>query len=291
MAPDFDRNERFRNLVERDEILVLPGCYDALTAKLVAKTDFDAAYVSGAGVSNTKLGIADMGYVTLTEMRQRLEYIADAVDIPLLSDADTGYGNPLHVRRTVQAYEDEGVSALHLEDQSFPKKCGHFDDKSVVPLEEFLPKIRAAVEARRDPNFTVIARTDVRAVDGVDAAIERGNAFAEAGADVVFPEAPQSREEMERFCEEIDAPVMANMVEYGKTPLLPAAELDELGYDLVIFPNSLMRTGMLAMKETAEHLRETGTTADIESKIASFDLRNALTDKDEVEALSEKYAR
>ncbi len=281
--------EAFRDLVERDEIAVLPGSYDALSAKIVQKSGFDAVYVSGAGVSNTKLGIADVGLTTLTEMRERLEYICDAVDVPVMADADTGYGNALHVRRTIEAYEKEGVAALHIEDQEFPKKCGHFEGKQLIPTEEMETKIRAATDAREDPAFTIVARTDARAVDGVDAAIERANRFADAGADMIFPEAPQNDEEMERFCTEIDAPVMANMVEYGKTPMRTADELEALGYDLVIFPNSLMRAGMVAMKETAEHIREAGQTGDILEDIASFDLRNDLTDYDRVKELERRY--
>lgn len=281
--------DAFRDLVERPEIAVLPGSYDALSAKIVQKSGFDAVYVSGAGVSNTKLAIADVGLTTLTEMRDRLQYICDAVDVPVMADADTGYGNALHVRRTIEAYESEGVAALHLEDQEFPKKCGHFEGKRLIPTEEMVRKIEAALDARDDPSFTVVARTDARAVDGVEAAIERANRYAEAGADVIFPEAPQSDEEMARFCAEIDAPVMANMVEYGKTPMRTAEELEALGYDLVIFPNSLMRAGMVAMKETAEHIREAGTTGDVLDDIASFDLRNELTDYDRVKALERRY--
>lgn len=284
------RNQRLRELIEDDDIAILPGAYDALSAKIVEKTGFDAVYLSGAGVSNTRLGIADTGFVTQTEMRRQIEYVTDAVDVPVFSDADEGYGNALHVRRTVQAYEREGASALHIEDQEFPKKCGHFEDKSLIPTEEMLRKVEAAVDAREDPNFTITARTDARAVEGIDAAIERANAYADAGADLIFPEAPQNESEMRTFCEEIDAPVMANMVEYGKTPMLTTEELEEIGFDLVIFPNSLLRAAMVTMVETAEHIDEAGTTGDILDQIASFDLRNELTDYDRVKDLEEKYS-
>lgn len=283
-------NESFRELIEREEIAVVPGCYDALSAKIIEKAGFEAAYLSGAGVSNTRLGIADTGFVTQTEMRRQIEYVTDALSIPLFSDADEGYGNPLHVRRTVQAYEREGASALHIEDQTFPKKCGHFEGKELLPTGEMVRKVEAAVEARSDPAFTIVARTDARAVEGIDAAIDRANAYVEAGADLIFPEAPQNREEMERFCEGIDAPTMANMVEYGKTPMLPADELEAIGFDLVIFPNSLLRAGMVSMVEVADHIAETGTTGDILDDIASFDLRNELTDYEWVTELEERYA-
>jgi methylisocitrate lyase len=186
-----DRNRRLRDLIEADDIAVLPGAYDALSAKVIEKAGFDAVYLSGAGVSNTRLGIADTGFVTQTEMRRQIEYVTDAIDLPLFSDADEGYGNALHVRRTVRAYEREGASGLHLEDQEFPKKCGHFEDKSLIPTEEMLRKVEAAVDARSDPDFTIAARTDARAVEGLDAAIERANAYADAGADLIFPEAPE----------------------------------------------------------------------------------------------------
>lgn len=283
-------NKRFSDLIASDDITVVPGCYDALSAKIIEKVGFDAAYLSGAGVSNTKLGIADTGFVTQTEMRRRIEYVTDAISIPLFSDADEGYGNPLHVRRTVQAYEREGASALHVEDQTFPKKCGHFEDKELLPAEEMIQKLEAALQAREDPAFTIVARTDARAVEGIDAAIDRANAYADVGADLIFPEAPQNREEMERFCEEIDAPVMANMVEYGKTPMVPAEELERIGFDLVLFPNSLVRAAMVTMVDVAEHIDDTGTTGDILDQIASFDLRNELTDYERVKELEERYS-
>jgi len=290
MTESHGRHRHLRESIESDEIAVLPGCYDALSAKVVEKAGFDAVYLSGAGVSNTKLGIADTGFTTQTEMREQIEYVTDAVDVPLFSDADEGYGNALHVRRTVRAYEKAGASALHLEDQSFPKKCGHFEGKELIDATEMVRKVEAAVDARRDDDFVVCARTDARAVEGVEAAIERANAYADAGADLIFPEAPQDESEMRRFADEIDAPVMANMVEYGKTPMLPADRIEELGFALVIFPNSLMRASMVTMVEMADHIRETGTTGDVLDDIASFELRNDLTDYDRVKALEERYS-
>lgn len=285
-----DRNAAFAALIEREEIAVVPGCYDALSGKILEKAGFDAVYLSGAGVSNTTLGIADTGLVTQTDMRRQVEYLTDAVTVPVFSDADEGYGNPLHVRRTVQAYEREGASGLHIEDQSFPKRCGHFEDKSLIGAGEMERKIEAAIDARTDPQFVVVARTDARAVEGMDAAIKRANRYVDAGADMIFPEAPRTEAEMRRFCDEIDGPVMANMVEYGKTPPKTASELEAIGFDLVIFPNSLLRAAMQTMVETAAHIREAGTTGDILDRIASFDVRNDLTDKDQVDALERRYS-
>jgi methylisocitrate lyase len=279
-----------RALFERDGIAVLPGCYDALSAKVVERAGFDAVYLSGAGVSNTKLGIADTGLVTRTEMSRRLEYVADAVSVPVFSDADEGYGNPVHVRRTVQEYERAGAAGLHIEDQAFPKRCGHFEGKELIDADEMVQKVRAAVDAREDDAFVVVARTDARAVEGVEAAVERANRYAAAGADAVFPEAPRDEAEMRRFCEEIDAPVMANMVEDGQTPLSDAETLEAIGFDLVIFPNSLLRAAMRTMVDTADHIRTAGTTADVLDDIADFELRNELTDKAHVDALEQQYA-
>ncbi len=285
-----DRHARLRELIKDDAIAVLPGSYDALSAKIVEKSGFQAVYLSGAGVSNTKLGIADTGFVTLPEMRDHIQYLAEAVELPIFADADEGYGNALHVRRTVRAYERAGASALHIEDQQFPKKCGHFEDKALIPTDEMVRKVEAAVGARRSDDFVVTARTDARAVEGIDAAIERANAYAAAGADLIFPEAPQDESEMREFCAEIDAPVMANMVEYGKTPMCTTEELESFGFDLVIFPNSLLRAAMVTMVEVAEHIEEAGTTGDILDRIASFELRNELTDYERVKELEEQYA-
>lgn len=282
--------EDLSNLIARDEIAVLPGSFNALSANIVEKAGFDAVYLSGAGVSNARLGIADVGLTTQTEMADQIEYVAQSVDIPILSDADTGYGNPVNVRRTVQLYEQAGAAGLHIEDQDFPKQCGHFDDKSIVEPEEVVQKIKSAIDARDDPNFVVVARTDARESLGIDEAIRRSNMYADAGADMIFPEAPLDTDEMRRYANEIDAPIMANMVEYGKTPLLSAAELEEIGYDLVIFPNSLLRAAMVAMVDTAEHIEETGDTSGIIDDIASFDLRNELTDFQFVKDIEAKYA-
>lgn len=284
-----DRHDAFRTLIDRDEIALVPGCFDALSGKVLEKAGFDAAYLSGAGVSNTKLGIADTGLVTQTEMRRRIEYLTDAVSVPVFADADEGYGNPLHVRRTVQAYEREGASGLHIEDQSFPKRCGHFENKELIGATEMTRKVDAAVEAREDPRFVIIARTDARAVEGMSAAIDRANQYLAAGADLIFPEAPQDEAEMQRFCDEIDGPVMANMVEYGKTPMKSASELEAIGFDLVIFPNSVLRAAMQTMVDTAAHIKEHGRTDDILDQIASFELRNEITDKDHVDELNRRY--
>lgn len=282
--------ETFQQLVADNDILVVPGCYDALSAKIIEKNEFDAAYVSGAGVSNTMLGLADLGLATYTEMAEQIRQISEATSIPVLADADTGYGNPLNVRRTVHGFEHAGAAGLQIEDQMFPKRCGHFNDHDIIPTEEMVKKIEAAVEARNNREFSIVARTDVRSVNDVDSAIERAHAYERVGADIIFPEALRSAEEMRQFCDALSSPVMANMVEGGKTPLLSASELETIGYDLVIFPNSLLRTAMLAMQQTAEELAETGSVENVLEDIASFDLRNELTDYDKLIEFEQRYS-
>jgi methylisocitrate lyase len=238
---------------------MVPGAHDAFTAKLIEQAGFSACYMTGAGTVAALLGLPDVGLITLTEMVMNARYIARAVSIPVISDADNGYGNAINVMRTVREYEAAGVAGIHIEDQIFPKKCGHMDGKALVSLDEMVGKIRAAREAREDPDFVIIARTDSRAVEGIEAAIRRANAYAEAGADVIFPEAPQSREELARFAREIHAPLLANMTEFGKSPLVPAAELERLGYRIVLYPASALRVAHRAIQELLGQIKQTGS--------------------------------
>ena len=236
-----------------------PGAHDAFTARLIEQAGFPACYMTGAGTVAALLGMPDVGLITMTEMVENARRIARATSIPVICDADQGYGNAINVMRTVREYEAAGVAGIHLEDQIFPKKCGHMEGKEVIPLDGMVGKIRAAASVREDPDFVIIARTDSRAVEGVEAAIRRANAYAEAGADLVFPEAPQSRDELARFAREIRAPVMANMTEFGKTPLVPAAELGEMGYRLVIYPVTALRVAHRAVRELFAEIKQTGS--------------------------------
>jgi methylisocitrate lyase len=250
---------RLRQLLEGPGIVMVPGAHDALTARLVEQAGFSACYMTGAGTVGALLGLPDVGLITMTEMVMNARYLTRALSIPLISDADTGYGNAINVMRTVREYEGAGVAGLHLEDQIFPKKCGHMEGKALIPLEEMVGKIRAAREAREDPDFVIIARTDSRAVEGVEAAVRRARAYREAGADVIFPEAPQSREELAHFAREIPGPLLANMTEFGKTPLVPAAELERMGYRLVIYPVSALRVAHRAVQELFAQIKQTGS--------------------------------
>jgi len=250
---------RLRALLAGPGIVMVPGAHDAFTARLIEQTGFPACYMTGAGSVAALLGLPDVGLITMTEMVMNARYIARAVSLPVICDADTGYGNAINVMRTVREYEAAGVAGIHLEDQVFPKRCGHMEGKVLVPLEEMAAKIRAACEAREDPDFVIIARTDSRAGEGVDGAIRRARAYVEAGADVLFPEAPQSREELARFAAEIPGPLLANMTEFGKSPLVPAAELERMGYRLVLYPVSALRVAHRAMQELFAQIKRTGS--------------------------------
>src|SRR5712675_3176218 len=232
---------RFRDLMRRDGMIVAPGAYDCITARLIERAGFEAVYMTGAGTA-AMLGYPDFGIVTMSEMVANAGRIAAAVGLPVIADADTGYGNELNVVRTVRAYETAGVAGIHIEDQEFPKKCGHLDDKRIVPREDWVAKIRAAAQSRRNPDFLVIARTDSRAVAGFDEAIARANAAIAAGADMAFVEAPQTIEEVAAVPRLVKGPCLLNVVRGGKTPDLDLREAERMGYKLAIIPALLIKS-------------------------------------------------
>ena len=238
-----EKRRRLRERLATGEILVLPGAFNPLSAMLIEKKGFEGIYVSGA-VLAADLGLPDVGLTTLSEVAQRSGQIARVSELPVIVDADTGFGEPMNVARTLQSLEDAGVAGLHVEDQINPKRCGHLDGKSVVSLEDATRRVRAARDARRDPNFLIVARTDARALEGLDAAILRARAYVEAGADAIFPEALLSAEEFAAVRAAIDVPILANMTEFGKGESLSVRQLDDLGVDMVIFPVSLLRLAM-----------------------------------------------
>ncbi len=249
---------RLRTLLAEPGLVVVPGAYDALSARLIAQAGFPAVYMTGFGTAASVLGQPDVGLLTMSEMVSRAAALSSVIDdVPLIADADTGYGNPLNVRRTIQEYERAGVAAVHIEDQIWPKKCGHMEGKQVIPQEEMVQKVRAAVDARRDPDFVIIARTDANAVHGLEDALRRGKAYREAGADIVFIEAPRSVEELRIIVENFpDTPLLYNWVENGKTPMLSLDEIRTLGYKLVIFPVSLLFNATHAMLATLEAFKQ-----------------------------------
>ncbi|WP_367402367.1 methylisocitrate lyase [Kocuria marina] len=253
-----EKRERFRELLAAPEIARFPGAFTPLSTKLIQEQGFEGVYISG-GVLANELGLPDIGLTTLTEVATRAGQIARSTDLPCLVDADTGFGEPMNVARTVQELEDAGLAGCHIEDQFNPKRCGHLDGKNVVDTATATKRIRAAVEARRDPNFVVMARTDLRGVDGLDAAIDRAKALADAGADVIFPEAMADLSEFERMAEALDVPILANMTEFGKSQLFTTQQLHGAGVSMIIYPVSLQRQALGAMERLLTTIREDGT--------------------------------
>src|SRR6059036_2451157 len=252
---------RLRELIAQDCVM-LPGVPNAAMALQVERTGFDAVYISGAGMANSTAGVPDIGLLSMTEIVRLAAYIANSVAIPAIVDADTGFGGAENVARTICELEKAGLAGCHIEDQEFPKRCGHLAGKSVVDVDEMVGKIKAAVASRRDPNFMVIARTDARAVEDFDRAVERAGEYLAAGADAIFPEALQSADEFRDFAREVNVPLLANMTEFGKSPLFEFRELAEFGYRMVIYPQSALRVAMKASEGFLRVLKQSGTQKD-----------------------------
>ena len=253
-----EKRRRFRDLLAGDGIVRMPGAFSPLSTRLIQEKGFEGVYLSGAVMAN-ELGLPDIGLTTLTEVATRAAQTASATDLPVLVDADTGFGEPMNVARTVQALEDAGVAGLHIEDQVNPKRCGHLDGKEVVDGTTAVRRIRAAVQGRRDPDLVIMARTDVRGVQGMAAAIDRAKALVDAGADALFPEAMGSLEEFAAMRAAVDVPILANMTEFGKSELFTVEQLRDVGVDLVIFPVSLLRVAMGAIERALDDLGATGS--------------------------------
>ena len=279
-----------RQLLGQPGIIVAPGAYDCLTARIIEREGFPVVYMTGAGTAVTRVGKPDLGFASLTEMLANASAITSTISVPLIADADTGYGGALNVYRTIQEYEKAGVAALHLEDQAFPKRCGHLDGKEVVPLAEMVVKLRAACDARTDEDFVIIARTDALAVTGLDDTLRRCTAYAEAGADVLFVEALRTEAEIDRIRHEVDVPLLYNFVEHGKSPLIPVAQLAALGFKMVIFPGSLMLSVCTMAQRILREIRQHGTTASLLGEMGSVvDLFN-LMGMQEALALDAKWS-
>jgi methylisocitrate lyase len=259
---ELSKARRLRELIAGGTV-VAPGVFNAVTAMAAERIGFEAVYISGAGLADGVAGFPDIGLLTLTEVVQQARYIADAVAVPAICDADTGFGEVVNVRRTVREFEQAGIAGIHLEDQESPKRCGHLAGKRLIEPAEMARKIAAAVEARRDPDFLLIARTDARSVHGLEDAIARAQLYLRAGADVIFPESLESAEEFARFAQEVPAPLLANMTEFGRTPLLTVEEFRALGYRLVIFPMTAFRVMMRAVIDALTELKRSGTQRDL----------------------------
>lgn len=289
-----DQRRRLRSLLDRPGPIVAPGVYDGLTARLVEAGGFDATIVTGAGVAASILGVPDLGLVSMTEALTQTRNIVNSVSIPVVADCDTGYGSPINVCRTVREFESAGVAALFMEDQVSPKRCGHFAGKQVIEAEEMVQKLRAAVDVRADPTMVLIARTDARAIHGPDEAIRRARLYVEAGAEMIFVEAPQSENELALIARELaplKIPLMCNLVEGGKTPLVPVSRLAEMGFKLVTFSGTLQKTAIFAMQKALEALRVTGEVTSVyPERMVSLEQRSELLGLPEFFELERRYA-
>ena len=279
---------RLRQLIASGRTSLAPGVFDGLSARLVEMAGFELMYASGGAVARSA-GVPDLGLLDVGEIVSRLQQIVDAVDIPVIADADTGYGNALNARRAARSFERAGVAGLHMEDQVFPKRCGHYENKALVSSEEFEQKLRAVRDALRDPDFVVIARTDAIAIEGFDAALKRASRYAEAGADVVFIEAPTSVEQVEEIASRIAQPKLINMFHGGKTPMMPLRRLEELGYAIVLSPNDVQRAAIGAMQRTLEVLRRDGSSASLESEMIGWQEREAVVRTSQFLELDRRY--
>jgi len=281
---------RLKQVISERRALLVPGAANALTARVIEDQGFEAIYLTGAGLANTLLGVPDIGLVTLTELAQATAAISAATALPLVVDADTGFGNALNVAHTVRTLERAGAAAIQLEDQSFPKRCGHFSGKEVIRGAEMVGKIKAAVDARRSADCLIIARTDARAIEGLEAAIARARSYAEAGADATFVEAPESLAELADIPRRLGVPQVANMVVGGKTPLATRDELAAMGYGLVLYANAALHAAVHAMQEVLGALRRDGSLAAVSNQLATFAERQRLAGKPEWDALEARFA-
>ncbi len=281
---------RLKSILARRNATLAPGAANALFARVIEDLGFDVAYISGAGIANMQLGVPDIGLTTLTEITDTVSAISDVVALPLLVDADTGFGNALNMRRTVRSLERAGAAGIQIEDQVFPKKCGHFSGKAVIPLAEMVQRIKAAVDSRHDQDLQIIARTDARAIDGLEAAIARAHAFLEAGADATFIEAPLEEAELARIGRELPAPQIANIVFGGMTPDLGQGRLAELGYSLVLYANASLQAALKASRDVLAALKQDGSLHAVADKLANFSERQRTVAKPTYDALEQRYA-
>jgi 2-methylisocitrate lyase-like PEP mutase family enzyme len=281
--------QTLKQLLKRNQLLVAPGCFDGLSARLVEEAGFEAAYLSGGAVARS-MGIPDIGLVTMSESIERAVQVVAAIKIPIIADADTGYGNAVNLVRTVREFERAGVAAIHIEDQITPKRCGHLDGKEVIPLTEMEMKLEAALKARTDPDFCIIARTDARGVNGFDDAIQRARAFAKLGVDAIFVEAPQSEEELAEIPRRVpDIPLLVNVFKGGKTPMLPMERLEKMGYRIAIYPSETQRAAIHAMRNALATLKREGTTESIDASLTTFKERDRVVGLDDWQKIERQF--
>jgi len=275
---------------DKSKPLVFPGVYDAITARIAQKAGFDAMFQTGYGTSATLLGLPDYGFIGPTETVENARRICKAVSVPVIVDADTGYGNPLSVWKLVNELEAIGAAGIFLEDQKWPKRCGHMSGKEVIAKEEYIEKLRAALDARKSKEFVIVARTDSRASEGLDAAIKRGLLYEKTGADAIFIEAPKSVEEMKKIGKSIKAPLVANMIEGGATPLLSSGDLHKMGFNLILYPLSVLYANTFATLQILKELKKTGTTAKLRNNLVNFDQFNEIVELSKFKKMEHRYA-
>jgi len=279
-----------RKLVyDKSKPLVFPGVYDAITARIAQKAGFEAMFQTGYGTSATLLGMPDYGFIGPTETIENARRICKSVSVPVIVDADTGYGNPLSVWKLVNELESVGASGIFLEDQKWPKRCGHMSGKEVIAKEEYVEKLRAAVDARKSKEFVIVARTDARASEGLDAAIKRGLLYKEIGADAIFIEAPKSVEEMKKIGKAIKAPLVANMIEGGATPLLSSQMLHKMGFNLILYPLSVLYANTFATLQILKELKKNGTTSKLKNNLVNFNQFNEIVELSKFKKMEHKY--
>jgi len=283
--------QTLKRLLQRDKLLVAPGCFDGLSARLVEEAGFEAAYLSGGAVARS-MGIPDIGLVTMSETIERACQVVSAVKLPIIADADTGYGNAVNLVRTVREFERSGVAAIHIEDQITPKRCGHLDGKEVISIEEMANKLEAALAARTDENFCIIARTDARGVHGLDDALERARVFAQLGVDAIFVEAPQSEDELAEIPRRLPGvPLLVNVFKGGKTPMLPMKDLQAMGYRIAIYPSETQRAAIHSMRRALTTLKHEGSTESIDDSLTTFKERDKVVGLDDWQKIEKKYLR
>jgi len=283
-------NRLLRELLRQRKAVLLPGAANALAARVIEDIGFKAIYVTGAGVANTFLGVPDIGLLSVTELASHVSAMREAVALPLIIDADTGFGNAINVTRTIQTLERSGANAIQLEDQEFPKRCGHFFGKSVISRAEMMQKIHAAVDARVDSDLVIVARTDAIAVNGFDDAMERAAAYIEAGADMIFVEAPRSREQITEIPKRLGVPQFINIVAGGLTPMIGLGELEKMGYSMVLYANTALQASIAGMQKVLGHLKAHGSLDGVSSQLASFEERQRIVSKPHFDDLEKKYS-
>jgi 2-methylisocitrate lyase-like PEP mutase family enzyme len=283
-------NRQLRNILNQRKAVLLPGAANALAARVIEDIGFRAIYVTGAGVTNTFLGVPDIGLISLTELASHVSAMRDAVSLPLIVDADTGFGNAINVARTIQVLERSGANAIQLEDQDFPKRCGHFSGKGIIGCAEMVQKIHAAVDARIDPDLVIVARTDAIATGGFEDAMDRAAAYIEAGADMTFVEAPRTREQIAEIPKRLAVPQFINIVSGGLTPMIGLDALEKMGFSMVLYANAALQASIAGMQKVLGHLKEEGSLDGITERLASFEERQRLVAKPRFDELEKKYS-